>query len=195
MILTTEIYAVTLGQALAALSPSIMIAALFNPFFLVLFSVFCGVTAPPATLPYFWRVWMYQLDPFTRLVSGLVSTGLHEVPVQCQDSEFSVFCESPLPIHLPGAELISSRALRPDMRFIRQRLCPGCRRLHQQPERHERLPILPVLSRRFLLYGFGYLVRYPMARLWHLCRLCRVQHAYSGSCRKVPKVAETISLE
>lgn len=46
MVLITEIYSVTLGQALAALSPSIMIAALFNPFLLVLFSVFCGVTAP-----------------------------------------------------------------------------------------------------------------------------------------------------
>lgn len=75
MILFVEIYAVTLGQAVAALSPSIMIAATLlvlgsfvgwadsdsNPFLLVLLSVFCGVTAPPATLPYFWRSWMYQL--------------------------------------------------------------------------------------------------------------------------------------
>lgn len=91
MILFTEIYAVTLGQALAALSPSIMIAALFNPFLLVLFSVFCGVTAPAPTLPYFWRSWMYQLDPFTRLISGLVSTGLHNQPVVCQQNEFSIF--------------------------------------------------------------------------------------------------------
>jgi len=91
MILLTEVYSVTLGQAVAALSPSIIVAALFNPFLLVLFSVFCGVTAPYATLPTFWRRWMYWLDPFTWLVSGLVSTGLHEVPVVCQDDEFSVF--------------------------------------------------------------------------------------------------------
>ena len=60
-VLFVEIYAVTLGQAIAALSPSIIIAALFNPFLLVLLTLFCGVTAPPGTLPYFWRVWMYQL--------------------------------------------------------------------------------------------------------------------------------------
>ncbi|KAL7421564.1 ATP-binding cassette transporter snq2 [Cryptotrichosporon argae] len=91
MILITEIYAVTLGQAVAALSPSIIVAALFNPFLLVLFSVFCGVTAPPANLPYFWRSWMWPLDPFTRLISGLVSSVLQGVPVVCKDSEYLVF--------------------------------------------------------------------------------------------------------
>ncbi|GFZ48255.1 hypothetical protein JCM24511_06003 [Saitozyma sp. JCM 24511] len=91
MILITEVYAVTLGQALAALSPSIIVAALFNPFLLVLFSVFCGVTAPYANLPYFWRSWMYWLDPFTWLVKGLVTTGLHGVPVVCKSTEFLLF--------------------------------------------------------------------------------------------------------
>ncbi|ODN86072.1 ATP-binding cassette transporter [Cryptococcus wingfieldii CBS 7118] len=91
MILVTEVYAVTLGQAVAALSPTILIAALFNPFLLVLFSLFCGVTAPPPTLPYFWRSWMYPLDPFTRLISGLVSTGLQGVEVVCRDDEYNVF--------------------------------------------------------------------------------------------------------
>ncbi|WOO79751.1 ABC transporter G family member 14 [Vanrija pseudolonga] len=91
MVLFTEIYSVTLGQAVAALSPSIIVAALFNPFLLVLFSVFCGVTAPPATLPYFWRKWMYPLDPFTRLISGLVSVALQDVPVICKNDEFSRF--------------------------------------------------------------------------------------------------------
>lgn len=91
MILLTEIYSVTLGQAVAALSPSILVAALFNPFLLVLFSVFCGVTAPPATLPYFWRSWMYRLDPFTYLVEGLVGDVLQDVPVVCKPGEFNVF--------------------------------------------------------------------------------------------------------
>ncbi|EIW69828.1 hypothetical protein TREMEDRAFT_43505 [Tremella mesenterica DSM 1558] len=91
MILLTEVYAVTLGQAVAALSPSILVAALFNPFLLVLFALFCGVTAPYGTLPAFWRRWMYWLDPFTWLVSGLVSTSLHGVQVVCKDKEFSRF--------------------------------------------------------------------------------------------------------
>ncbi|WWD20557.1 hypothetical protein CI109_105033 [Kwoniella shandongensis] len=91
MILVTEVYSVTLGQAVAALSPTILIAALFNPFLLVLFSLFCGVTAPPPTLPYFWRSWMYPLDPFTRLISGLVTTGLQDQSVVCKPEEYNVF--------------------------------------------------------------------------------------------------------
>lgn len=42
MVLITEVFSVTLGQAVAALSPSIFVAALFNPFLLVIFSLFCG---------------------------------------------------------------------------------------------------------------------------------------------------------
>jgi ABC-type multidrug transport system permease subunit len=57
MVFFVEVYAVTLGQAVAALSPSIVVAALFNPFLLVMFSVFCGVVAPKPQLPYFWRSW------------------------------------------------------------------------------------------------------------------------------------------
>lgn len=91
MVLFTEIYAVTLGQCVAALTPSINVAALFNPFLLVLFTTFCGVTAPYPSLPYFWRSWMYWLDPFTWLISGLVTTGLYNVPVQCRESEFNIF--------------------------------------------------------------------------------------------------------
>jgi ATP-binding cassette subfamily G (WHITE) protein 2 (SNQ2) len=91
MFFIAEVYSVTLGQALAALSPTIVVAALYNPFLLMLFSMFCGVSAPPATLPRFWRVWMYPLDPFTRLISGLVGTGLHGVPVLCTPDEYSVF--------------------------------------------------------------------------------------------------------
>lgn len=40
MILVVEIFSVTLGQAVAALSPSIQVAALFNPFLLIIFSMY-----------------------------------------------------------------------------------------------------------------------------------------------------------
>jgi hypothetical protein len=33
---------------------------------------------------------MYGLDPFTRHVSGLVSTELHRLPGRCLESEFKV---------------------------------------------------------------------------------------------------------
>lgn len=91
MILVTEFYSVTLGQAIAALAPTMFIAATVNPFLLVMFSLFCGVTIPPANLPYFWRSWMYQLNPFTRLISGLVTSALHDLPIYCEPQEFFQF--------------------------------------------------------------------------------------------------------
>ncbi|KAG9089211.1 hypothetical protein FS749_001533 [Ceratobasidium sp. UAMH 11750] len=91
LILITEVFSVTLGQMLAALTPNVFIASLLNPFILVTFSLFCGVTIPKDAIPKFWRVWLYELDPFTRLISGLVSTELHGLKITCSPLEFSVF--------------------------------------------------------------------------------------------------------
>lgn len=91
MILITEVFSVTLGQAVAALSPSIFIAALFNPFLLVIFSLFCGVTIPYPQLNVFWKNWLYWVNPFTWLISGMVATSLHDLPVRCAESELFTF--------------------------------------------------------------------------------------------------------
>ncbi|KAJ1310587.1 hypothetical protein OPQ81_007316 [Rhizoctonia solani] len=91
MFLVTEMFAVTLGQMIAALTPTVFIAGLLNPFILVTFSLFCGVMIPKASIPKFWRVWLYQLDPFTRLISGMVSTELHGLKITCTPLEFAVF--------------------------------------------------------------------------------------------------------
>ncbi|CAI4215474.1 unnamed protein product [Parascedosporium putredinis] len=42
-------------------------------------------------MPGFWKAWLYQLDPFTRLISGMVTTGLHELPVVCTSEELNRF--------------------------------------------------------------------------------------------------------
>ena len=154
----TEVYAVTLGQAIAALSPSIIIAALFNPFALVVLTLFCGVTAPPGTLPYFWRVWMYQLDPFTRLVSGLVSTVLYNQPVNCQQSEFNVFRESSASFIRSSrtfADVYRSSAERPDLRSVGRSIRQCHRRIHQQSHGHKQLRILSISSRTIVLHRTG----------------------------------------
>lgn len=91
MILITEVFSVTLGQAVAALSPSIFVAALFNPFLLVIFSLFCGVTIPYPQLNVFWKNWLYWVNPFTWLISGMVATTLWQLPVNCADDEFFTF--------------------------------------------------------------------------------------------------------
>jgi ATP-binding cassette, subfamily G (WHITE), member 2, SNQ2 len=86
-----EFFSVTLGQAIAALTPNAFIASLINPFIIILFSLFCGVTIPAPSMPAFWRAWMYQLDPFTRLIGGMMSTELHDLVVVCTPSELAIF--------------------------------------------------------------------------------------------------------
>lgn len=95
MILIMEVFAVTLGQTIAALTPSAFIAMLVNPFVIVVFAMFCGVTVPRPQIPGFWRSWLYQLDPFTRLIGGMVATELHDRPVKCLENELSAFTAPP----------------------------------------------------------------------------------------------------
>ena len=73
IILITELFSVTLGQMISALTPNTYIAVLLNPFIIIVFALFCGVTIPKPRIPKFWKAWLYQLDPFTRLIGGMVS--------------------------------------------------------------------------------------------------------------------------
>ena len=91
MILTTELFSVTLGQMISALTPSSFIAMLLNPPIIIVFALFCGVTIPQPQIPGFWRAWLYQLDPFTRLIGGMTVTELHDRPVHCLPSELNTF--------------------------------------------------------------------------------------------------------
>ncbi|CEL54515.1 Brefeldin A resistance protein OS=Schizosaccharomyces pombe (strain 972 / ATCC 24843) GN=bfr1 PE=1 SV=1 [Rhizoctonia solani AG-1 IB] len=91
MILGIELFSVTLAQMIASFSPTILIAGLFNPFVLVTLHTFCGVMVPKYSIPKFWRSWLYELNPFTRVVSGMVSTELHGLKITCSPLEFAVF--------------------------------------------------------------------------------------------------------
>lgn len=75
VIVFMELFGVSLGQLIGALSPDMQIAPLFNPFLLLILSTFCGVTIPYPTLASYWR-WLYQLTPYTRTLSAMVSTEL-----------------------------------------------------------------------------------------------------------------------
>ncbi|KAI9889208.1 MAG: hypothetical protein M1814_005724 [Vezdaea aestivalis] len=91
MILVTELFSVTLAQMVSALTPSSFIAALVNPFIIVTFALFCGVTVPKPQIPKFWRSWLYHLVPFTRLIGGMLVTELHDLPVVCNSKEYNSF--------------------------------------------------------------------------------------------------------
>jgi len=91
IVLITEVFSVTLGQAIAALTPTPFIASYCNPFVIIIFALFCGVTIPKPLIPKFWRVWLYELNPFTRLIGGMIVTELHQRSVECTAGEFNVF--------------------------------------------------------------------------------------------------------
>ncbi|KAG0265706.1 hypothetical protein DFQ27_000439 [Actinomortierella ambigua] len=85
------LFALTIGQVIAAWTPSTQIAALINPFVFSILNLFCGVMIPYDTMPRFWRSWLYWLDPYRYVIEGLVVTQLHGVPVRCEPLEFSIF--------------------------------------------------------------------------------------------------------
>ncbi|KAK4174446.1 putative ATP-binding transporter [Triangularia setosa] len=91
IILITEFFSVTMGQALSALTPSLFISSQFDPFIFVTFALFCGVTIPPPQMPAGYRTWLYELNPFTRLIGGTVVTALHDLPVVCLPEELNNF--------------------------------------------------------------------------------------------------------
>ncbi|KAG0345844.1 hypothetical protein BG004_002973 [Podila humilis] len=85
------LFAITLGQAIASITPSTQVAALLNPFIFSTLNLFCGVMMPYASMPQFWRSWMYWLDPYHYVIEGLVTVQLHDVDVQCASNEFFIF--------------------------------------------------------------------------------------------------------
>ncbi|KAL2760027.1 hypothetical protein ACRALDRAFT_1038837 [Sodiomyces alcalophilus JCM 7366] len=91
IVLITELFSVTMGQGLAALTRSSFISSQFDPFIMITFALFCGVVITPPQMPGFWRAWLYHLDPFTRLIGGMVTTALHGVDVQCTPGELNAF--------------------------------------------------------------------------------------------------------
>jgi hypothetical protein len=63
MLIVFCMFAVSLGQLIAALTPSTTVAALLNPFIFSALNLFCGVMIPKLAMPKFWSSWMYWLDP------------------------------------------------------------------------------------------------------------------------------------
>ncbi|KAL1762505.1 ABC-2 type transporter-domain-containing protein [Schizophyllum commune] len=86
-----QLLGVSIGQFIAAISPNIQTAVLFNPFISLVLATFCGVTIPYPTMIKFWRSWIYELDPFTRTLAAMVSTELHGLEITCKADEFAVF--------------------------------------------------------------------------------------------------------
>ena len=83
------------GQWICAFAPSFTVISNVLPFFFVMFALFNGVVVPYDQLSVFWRYWMYWLNPSQWWISGVLSTTLAGVPVQCADSEAAYFNAPP----------------------------------------------------------------------------------------------------
>ncbi|KAG8862307.1 hypothetical protein FRB96_001886 [Tulasnella sp. 330] len=91
MIIASETFGVTMGQAIASLSPTIKLALLTNPPIALILTTFAGVTIPYPQLARFWKYTLYQISPYTRIVAGLTVNELHGLAIQCQPDEFATF--------------------------------------------------------------------------------------------------------
>ncbi|KAI0993829.1 ABC multidrug transporter I, partial [Podosphaera aphanis] len=80
MVLIAELFAVTLGQLIAAVTPSPVISSLLIPFIMITFALFCGVTIPKPLIPIYWRAWLTEINPLTRMTGGMIVTELNGLP-------------------------------------------------------------------------------------------------------------------
>ncbi|KAF8930773.1 ABC-2 type transporter-domain-containing protein [Dissophora ornata] len=91
MIVIFCLFAITLGQLIAALTPSTTVAALLNPFIFSSLNLFCGVMIAKTQMPKFWSSWMYWLDPYHYIIEAITTVQLYNIPVHCKSDEFSIF--------------------------------------------------------------------------------------------------------
>lgn len=95
LLMVFTVFYPTFGQLIASFSPNELLASLLVPAFFTFVVSFCGVVVPYATIPTFWRRWMYWLTPFHYLLEGLLGVITHDVPVRCSPSEFAHFSPPP----------------------------------------------------------------------------------------------------
>lgn len=84
------LYASSFAQMTIAALPDSQTAASIVTLLVIMSLTFCGVLQTPDALPGFW-IFMYRLSPFTYWVSGIVSSQLHDRPVDCSTTETAMF--------------------------------------------------------------------------------------------------------
>ncbi|KAK4049723.1 hypothetical protein OIV83_003998 [Microbotryomycetes sp. JL201] len=86
-----ELAYTSLGQTIAAYSPNATFAALVNPVVISIFTIFSGVLIPYSQITAFWRYWIYWIDVFHYIMSGLLVWPIWNEPVVCKPEELARF--------------------------------------------------------------------------------------------------------
>ncbi|KAL2010264.1 hypothetical protein VTN00DRAFT_6071 [Thermoascus crustaceus] len=85
-----QMYHTSFSQSLAIVAPDAETAAMLTILFYTFILAFTGVVQPLPQLVKFWH-FAYYVSPFTYLVSAMISTATHGVPVRCAESKINVF--------------------------------------------------------------------------------------------------------
>ncbi|THH00264.1 hypothetical protein EW026_g2253 [Hermanssonia centrifuga] len=80
------LYYTTVGQAIAAMSPNVQIAALLFSFLFSFVLIFNGVLQPFRQLG--WWKWMYRVSPYSYLIEGLLGSVIGRQTINCSEVEF-----------------------------------------------------------------------------------------------------------
>ncbi|KAI6897200.1 pleiotropic drug resistance protein, ABC superfamily, partial [Hortaea werneckii] len=84
------LFASSFGHMLIAGIEEEQIASSLATLMGIMMYAFCGVLSGPNALPGFW-IFMYRVNPFTYLVSSLLSATLGDAPIECTESELQRF--------------------------------------------------------------------------------------------------------
>ncbi|ORY86958.1 ABC drug exporter AtrF [Protomyces lactucae-debilis] len=95
MALLFNLYSASWGQWIASLSDSYTVIANIIPLFLVVVQLFTGIIRPYASMPVFWKYFIYYVSPVQWLTNGMLATILHNVPVSCSQTELAFFSPPP----------------------------------------------------------------------------------------------------
>ena len=95
MTLLIFLFMTSWGQWICAFAPSFTVISNVLPFFFVMFGLFNGVVRPYASLPVFWRFWMYYANPSTYWIGGILAATLDGTPVECSSEETAKFDAPP----------------------------------------------------------------------------------------------------
>ncbi|GME58261.1 ABC transporter-like protein [Neofusicoccum parvum] len=88
--LVYQLYHSSFSQTITMLAPDAETAAMLTILFYTFILAFSGVVQPLLQLVKFWH-FAYYVSPFTWLVAALMTTGAHDVPVNCAAVEVNVF--------------------------------------------------------------------------------------------------------
>ena len=83
------------GQWICAFAPSFTVISNVLPFFFVMFGLFNGIVRPYASMPAFWRYWIYYLMPSTYWIAGVLAAILRDITVTCAPGETALFNPPP----------------------------------------------------------------------------------------------------